>query len=411
VFEQVGVGRLRITQVGLMKEKLLLAQQHIRKQKIDGWLLYDFHGSNEHARRFLEIPPDAMATRRFFYWIPAKGNPVKIVHAIESHLLEEWPGEKKIYFSWPLLTEHLHSVLKGVKRAAMEYSPDNAIPYVSRVDGGTIDMVRKAGVEVVSSGSFLPYFTAILDERQRKSHFAAAKALDQIAGDVWKWIGDCLKKRKRISEYEIQQKILEGIERKGCIAEGAPIVALNAHSADPHHSPSKKRPAFVKMGDFILLDLWCKKKAPGSIYGDITRVGIAAKQPKKEHEAIFQIVKKAQKAATELICKRFREGKEILGFEADDAARQVIQKAGYGEYFTHRTGHSIELSLHGSGAHLDNLEMHDERPLLPKTCFSVEPGIYLPGKFGVRLEYDLYVHADGRVEITGGDPAGIACLF
>lgn len=382
--------------------KIKEAQAHLNKAGIDGWLLYDFHRNNPLAHRFLEIPPLQMVSRRFFYWIPAQGEPVKIVHAIESHTLDAWPGEKKVFFSWKSLHQHLQAALKGKIKVAMEYSPENAIPYVSKVDGGTIDLIRSFGVEVVSSADFLLYFTSILDKSQAKTHLFAAQALDRIVGDVWSWIAGRLQKQEPITEFAVQQKIEEEFKQAGLVSESPPIVAVNAASADPHYVPTRERSNLIRRGDFILIDLWAKQKGERSVYGDITRVAIAAPKPSEKQNAIFHLVRNSQKAAVSLIQDRFAKQKKIEGWEVDDAARQPIIKAGYGSNFIHRTGHSIEVELHGSGTHMDNLEMHDTRPLLPGTCFSIEPGIYLPGEFGVRLEHDVYIDNQGHVHVTGG---------
>ncbi|MES2273129.1 MAG: M24 family metallopeptidase [Chlamydiota bacterium] len=395
-----------------MKEaKIKEAQGYLKEIGADGWLLYDFHRNNELAHLFLDIPKGQITSRRFFYWIPAVGAPVQIVHAIESHVLSGWPGIKKIFLSWQSLEEALRSTLKGVKKVAMEYSPKNENPYVSRVDGGTIGLISSMGIEVISSGGFLPHFTAVLSQKQADSHYRAAAALDRIVGDAWEWIGRHLKNGETLSEYDVQQKIWEDFQKAKLIADDLPIVAVNAHSADPHYEPKAKGSSPIVKGDFILIDLSAKESQEGAIFGDITRVGVAAERPTSAQVEIFEIVRNAQRAAAELVKTRFAKKAKIEGWEVDDAARKIIQKAGFGEFFIHRTGHSIEVSLHGSGAHMDNLEMHDTRGILPGTCFSIEPGIYLPGQFGVRLEYDIYVHPDGIVEITGGEQDEIVCLL
>jgi Xaa-Pro aminopeptidase len=393
------------------QEKIAEAQKYIQEIGADGWLLYDFHKNNELAHQFLEIPRGQMTTRRFFYWIPAKGQPIKIVHAIESSVLDKWPGDKRIFLSWQSLEREVGEVLKGARLIAMEYSPKNAIPYISRVDGGTIDLVRSLGVEVVSSGGFLPHFTAVLTEKQAESHRRAGRALDQIVNGAWDWIAAHLREGKEITEYSVQQKIVSDFARVGLMSDSPPIVAVNAHSADPHYEPREKGSSPIRKGDFILIDLWGKELQEGAVFGDITRVGIAASHPSPKQEEVFRIVRRAQRGATELVRARFAAKERIEGWEVDDAARKVIEQAGYGAYFIHRTGHSIEVNLHGSGAHMDNLEMHDERPILRGTCFSIEPGIYLPGEFGVRLEYDLHVDRGGNVEIVGGEQDAIATLF
>jgi len=392
-------------------KKIQEAQKYIKEMHLDGWLLYDFHGNNELTRHFLEIPSSKMTTRRLFYWIPAKGEPVKIVHAIEAEVLDHFPGEKRTFLSWQSLEAEVGKVLKGAKRVAMEYSPRNAIPYISRVDAGTVDLIRSFGVEVVSSGDFLAHFTAVLSREQGESQIRAGKACDEVVNDAWKWIAEHIRQGKGISEYDVQQKILADFKKRDLITDHAPIVGVNAHSADPHYEPLKDRSSPIRKGDFILIDLWAKEKREGAIFGDITRVGVAADRATEKQEEVFGVVRKAQRAAVALIKSRFAHKQRIEGWEVDDAARHVIRDSGYGEFFIHRTGHSIEISLHGSGAHMDNLEMHDVRPILPGTCFSIEPGIYLPGEFGVRLEHDVYIHGDGSVEVTGGEQEEIVCLI
>lgn len=391
--------------------KIKEAQEYLKERRIDGWLLYDFHGSNHLARYFLGMPASMMTTRRFFYWIPAVGEPVKVVHAIEDNALSSVPGEKKIYSSWQSLEKVVAGVLKGAKKVAMEYSPRNAIPYASLVDGGTIDLVRSFGVEVVTSADFLPNFTAVLTDEQVESHLRAAKALDRIVNGAWEWIHDQLTAGKRITEYDVQQKLVADFKMKDLITDHDPIVGVNAHSADPHYAPKEGESSPIERGDFILIDLWAKEMDEKSVFGDITRVAVAADKPTPMQQEIFDIVRSAQKAGIDLVKSRFAEEKRVEGWEVDEAVRTVIREAGYGTNFIHRTGHNIEIALHGSGADMDNLEMHDVRPILPGTAFSIEPGIYLPGEFGVRLELDLLVRKDGRVEVTTGEQDSIVCLF
>ncbi len=394
-----------------MEKKLKEAQKHLIQLKIDGWLLYDFHGSNDLALHFLEISQKSLLTRRFFYWIPSIGKPIKIVHAIEAHVLDHWPGDKRIYHSWQTFELELKKTLKKVRTAAMEYSPNNAIPYVSRVDAGTVEFIRSCGVSVVTSAHFLPYFTAVLSKTKIQTHFEAAKVVDWSVKSAWKWIQDSLLKNKKITEFDVTEKILECFEKKKCTSPSRPICAVNEHSADPHYEPIQGKSTHIQKGDFILIDLWCKQMKNHSVFADITRVAIAASKPTAFQKKIFSIVKKAQEAAIDLIQKRFKAKKAVHGFEVDDATRKVIEKAGYGKYFLHRTGHSISEDLHGSGAHMDNLEMHDERHILSASCFSIEPGIYLPSKFGVRLEFDILVDQNSSLYITGGKQENIHCLL
>jgi Xaa-Pro aminopeptidase len=264
---------------------------------------------------------------------------------------------------------------------------------------------------VVSSADFLPHFTAVLTEEQAKTHLRAALALDQIVDEAWGWIGQHLKEGRALTEYDVQQHIVQAFKKNELITDHPPIVGVNAHSADPHFEPLKGNSSPIRKGDFILIDLWAKEKGEGAVFGDITRVAVAAAKPTDRQQEIFRLVRQAQKKAVALIRERFKQKKRIEGWEVDEAARRVIREGGYGDFFIHRTGHSIEIELHGSGAHMDNLEMHDVRPLLPATCFSIEPGIYLPKEFGVRLEHDIYIHPDGTVEVTGGEEEELRCLF
>ena len=395
----------------MKEQKVCEAQKFLKEIGADGWLLYDFHKTNYLAHLFLEIPEKAMVTRRFFYWIPAIGEPIRIVHAIEPHVLDAWPGKKKTFLSWQSLRKEVGEAVKGSKRVAMEYSPMNGNPYVSQVDAGTVELVRSFGPEVVSSGAFLANFTAVIDAKQGESHIRAGAALDRIVKETWKWIGEHLTAGKPIDEYQIQQRIVQEFDRIQLIADSPPIVGINAHSADPHFETQPVGSSPLKKGDFLLIDLWGKEKHEGAIFGDITRVAVAAKHPTERQAQVFHVVRAAQKAGIDLVKKRFAEKKKVCGFEIDDAVRNVVRSAGFGDYFIHKTGHSIEVHLHGSGTHIDNLEMHDDRPILLGTCFSVEPGIYLPGEFGVRLESDVYVHKNGRVEVTGGEQDEIHFLL
>lgn len=390
--------------------KIFQAQKYLSEMGADGWLLYDFARCNNLLYLFLELPHDITYRRRFFYWIPSQGEPVKIVHSIEAHVLDAWPGKKKLYSSWQTLHHELGLLLRGKRRVAMEYSPMNEIPYVSKVDGGTVDLVRSFGVDVVSSASFLPYFTAVLDDDQAQSQLRAGNMLDLLVNEAWDWIAERLKWGKAITEFDVQQKIMADFAKHKLITDTPPNVSVNANSANPHYFLTALNSQPIVKGDFILIDMWCKEDDPRAVFGDITRVGVASPRPTAKQQEIFQIVRKAQKAATDFVKQRFQEGKTVAGFEIDDVARKIIVDSGYGPQFIHRTGHNIGVELHGSGAHIDNLEMHDVRPILPGTCFSIEPGIYLEGEFGIRLEYDLYVDKQGHVTVSGGEQNEIRSL-
>lgn len=395
----------------MMMLKINQIQKQLTEQKLDGWLLFDHHGSNKFVRELLNIGPETLLTRRFFYWIPKSGEPLKILHRIEGDSLEFLPGKKELYLSWNDLEQVLGRLLKENKRIAMEYSPRGANPYVSVVDAGIVELVRELGAVVVSSAELLQRFTSVLDEKQIESHLTAADVLIKTADRAWEFIASHLKQGKTITEYDVQQFICREFQAANCVTEGLPICAVRENTALPHYQPFKNQCKTIEKGDFILLDLWCKKSTPHAVFADITRVGVAASEPTLKQKEVFEIVQKAQTKATDFVFESFQKKKAIQGAVVDDVSRKVIVEAGYGKYFTHRTGHSIDTSVHGGGAHLDNFETQDTRQLLPGTCFSVEPGIYIPNEFGVRLEYDILIKHDFSVHITGGKQAKIHCLL
>ncbi len=393
-----------------ISEKINDIQTYLIEQQLCGWVIYDFRRSNPLAVTVLGISEQTHLTRRTFYWIPQTGKPIKVVHRIENHVFDHLPGETIKYSTWKELDHAIREVLHDAKIVAMEYSPNNAIPYISVVDGGVIDLVRHCGVDVVSSADLLQAYTATLDAEQIDSHLQAASVLERAVAGAWKLIEEHLQADKVIKEYDVQQFLLKYFEKEGCVTCDAPICAVNEHAADPHYAPSATTSSQIKKGDFILIDLWCKQDKPRAVYGDITRVGVAADEPTDRQKKIFEIVKAARDCATELVKQRFSEDKRIEGWEVDKAARDVIESKGYGQYFIHRTGHNIGQETHGVGANMDNYETYDSRQIIPNTCFSIEPGIYLPGEFGVRLEYDVLVDAQGTVRVTGGEQQAIECL-
>ncbi len=293
----------------------------------------------------------------------------------------------------------------------MEYSPRNNNPYVSVVDAGTIELVRGLGIDVVTSGDLLQSFTSVLDEEQTVLHKHAALVVKETVQNAWDLIADRLRKGRSVTEYDVQQFILSEFLARNCITEEGPICAVNEHTALPHYVPLKHSAKKIERGDFILIDLWCKENHPRGIYADITRVAVAAPTPTPRQQEIFEIVHKSLMAGIDLIEKRMGAGESLKGAEIDDMCRKVISDAGYGKNFTHRTGHNIGIAVHGAGAHLDNLETVEDRKILPGTCFSMEPGIYLPNEFGVRLEYNIFIHPDRKVEITGGKEESLLCLL
>jgi Xaa-Pro aminopeptidase len=384
------------------REKLADVQEKLKKEKIDGWLLYDFRHNNPLAYSFLEIKPVKMLSRRFFYWIPQKGETIKIVPQIEPHTLDHLPGIKWIYKTWQELENFLFSLHLDNCRIAMEYSPFNTLPIISKVDAGTIDLLRQYGAEIVSSANFIQHYTSVWSTQQLQDHLYAAEVLDKIVTQTWTFIEKKLVGHNYIDEYQVQQFMLQLMHDYGCITADPPTCAVNANSADPHYTPKKEASQSIRLGDFILLDLWCKKNCQRAVYADITRVGVASNKPSDKQQAIFQIVKKARDQATEFVRECYEKNKPLQGWEVDQICRDVIHECGYEAYFIHRTGHNIGEEVHGPGANLDNFETHDFRELIAGTCFSVEPGIYLPHEFGVRLEYDIYLSMDGQVQITGG---------
>lgn len=392
------------------KQKLEEVQKQLMNQKIDGWLLYDFRGNNPLAYQFLEIPKGKGLTRRFFYWIPRHGDPIKIVPLIEPHTLDHLPGIKKNYRSWQELEKVLFPITIENRRIAMEYSPYGALPIISKIDGGTIDLIRCNGAEVISSANLIQRYTSVWSEEQVKGHFQAAHVLDEVADLTWAFIEQSLGMNRLINEYDVQQFMLAEIEKRGCTALDAPTCAVNEHSADPHYFPQAATASPISKGDFILIDLWCKVKQAKAVYADITRVAVAAAQPSSRQQQIFDLVKQAQQETTEFIRHHYEKNLPLEGWQVDQFCRDIITKAGYSEFFIHRTGHNIGEDVHGPGANLDNFETHDVRLLLPGTCFSVEPGIYLPNEFGVRLEYDVYLDHKGFLKITGGIQNQLVCL-
>jgi Xaa-Pro aminopeptidase len=375
-------------------------QAAIREAGFDGWLFYDHHHRDPIAARILGLDAQAHVTRRWYYFVPAEGEPRKLVHRIEQGRLDALPGSKALYSSWQELARGLELMLAGTRRLAMQYSPNNAIMLVSMVDAGTVEFLRGLGKEIVSSADLVSVFEAVLTEEQVASHGVAQRAIDAILAEGWLEIGRRLRSGAgAYSEFDHVQWLSEAMRREGLVWDDGPNVSVNAHCSDSHYEPTAERSAPIREGDFLLIDIWAKSTQPGSIYYDITWTGVVGREPTATELHVFETVVKARDVAIHAVESAFAEGRAIRGFEADDAARGVIEAAGFAEFFTHRTGHNIATEIHGSGANLDNLETHDERRLLPNTCFSVEPGIYLP-EFGVRSEIDMLT-APGRAWVTG----------
>ncbi len=375
-----------------MDERIARIQAALREAGVEGWLFYDFRRSDPLAYRILQLDESRLGTRRWFYFIPAEGEPVKIVHAIEPDQLEPLPGMKLTYLPWSQLHEHLRRTLQGHRRIAMQYSPDNEIPYVSRVDAGTIELVRRFGVEVVSSADLVQQFEAVWSEDQLQTHLRAEPKMRRIVDETFAEIARCVISGRPTDEYRIQQFILECFEREGLWADHPPIVAADAHSANPHYTPAPESAWPIREGTFVLIDLWAKlRDVPHAVYVDITWTGFVGESVPERYARVFRIVREARDRALAFVREAVRARRPIRGWEVDEVARDVIRRAGLGDFFIHRTGHSIGEDVHGAGANMDNLETRDERRILPRTCFSIEPGVYFEGEFGVRSEVDVYV--------------------
>ena len=381
---------------------LAKVQSALQQFGLDGWLIYDFRGSNLLARRILDFRDDEVRSRRWYYFVPATGEPQKLVHRIETGALDHLPGAKSIYLKWQELEAGVGRLVQNAKRIAMEYSPRNANPYVSRVDAGTVELVRSFGIDVVSSGDLVQQFEATWDDEQIAMHLEAAKYTDSAYGKAWRFIAERTRSGGGMRETEVQSLIMEHFRSNGLTTYSPPIVAANAHSGDPHFDTSPEADVEIRTGDFVLIDLWAKLDKPRSVYSDLTRVGFVGDRVPDKYEQVFQIVAAARDAAIQTVKAAFAASRPLLGWQVDQAARRVIEKAGFGPQFIHRTGHNIGQEVHGNGANMDGLETREDRLVLPRTCFSIEPGIYLD-EFGVRSEVNVLIGPGGEVHVTGGE--------
>ena len=379
---------------------LVAVQEAISRADLDGWLFYDFRGSDPIARNILRLDPSRTTTRRWYYWVPAQGRPRKLVHAIETKALEGLPGAETVYLTWQSLEKSLAELVEGSRRIAMQYSPRNEVPYISRVDAGTVEFIRGVGVEVVTSADIVQLFDAVLSDEQLASHKRSAKVLRGLVDEAFGLVGETLRAGKVISERDVQKFVIDRFAEEGLEFDHAPIVGVNEHAADPHFEVPEKDSSFIRRGDLLLLDIWAKEQKPRAVFADITWCAMVGAEPPEEIDKVFKIVRDARDAAIARADEAFSKGEDLRGFELDRVCRKVIVDAGYGDFFIHRTGHSMHESNHGNGANLDDLETHDTRRLLPRTLFSVEPGIYLEGKFGIRSEVDVY-HTGSGAEVTG----------
>lgn len=388
-------------------------QTALRDANVDGWLFYDFRRSNAIAHRVLGLPPHAFFTRRWLYYVPTQGEPVAIVSAVESHALASLPGAQRVYRTWREYRSLLGEALAGARRVAMEYVPENANPYCSLVDAGTVELVRAIGPEVVSSADFAQRFEAVLSDAQIASHRRAGLALQRAGDRIFGWIRERLLADDALTEYGIQQELSAYMRAEGLeVAEDEPpLVAVNGNAANPHYSPTAERHAPARPGDVLLIDFSAPLAEPGAIFADYTWMAYLGERTPQRVDDLFSVIRQARDTGVAMLRDAFRNGQHIEGWIVDDAVREVVAQAGYGDAFVHRTGHNIGERVHGNGAHLDNLETHDTRPLLPNTCVSMEPGIYLPAEgIGLRTEVDVLL-LPGDIEVTGWEQQAVKPLL
>ena len=374
-------------------------QREIRNQKLDGWLFFDHHLRDPLAYRVLGFTPRAAPTRRWYYLIPDQGEPVGLAHRVEPGMIAALPGRTILYSSWTEQVAGLCTLLAGRRRVAMQYSPQCAIPYVSMVDGGTIDLIRSLGMEVVSSAELIQTFEARWTPEARDMHFEAGRRVDRVRNEAFDMIRERLSNGLFLTEFEVKTFFRERFAAEGLVTDHGPIVGVNANASNPHYEPMEDTSSTIQRGDWLLIDHWAKLDQPGAVYYDVTWTAFCGDNPSDRQRTVFETVRDARDAGIQRVQSAIAAGQPLCGYEVDDATRGVIQKAGFGEYFTHRTGHSIGVEVHGNGANMDNFENHDVRRVSPFTCFSIEPGIYLPD-FGVRNEINMYV-GEGEAVVTG----------
>lgn len=384
-------------------------QAELRASGLDGWLFYDHHHRDPIAARVLGLEEGAMATRRWFYFIPARGTPRKLAHRIEAGALASLAGRQQLYAGWEEMRRGLARLLAGSRTIAMQYSPDNDIPYIGLVDAGTVEWVRKLKKRVVSSADLVQKFEAAWTPAQWESHLEAGRAVDRIVRAAFDRAAAGVRQGQPQTEYELRQWILRQFQESGLVTAEPPIAAIQPNNGNPHYEPSAGNSRRICAGDLLLLDVWAKCARPGSVYYDVTWTGYLGARVPDAYARIFAIVREARDRAIEFVRDAVSRGRAIHGWEVDRAARETIRKAGYGKYFVHRTGHSIGQDVHGNGANMDGLETRDNRRIIPRTCFSIEPGIYLP-EFGIRSEVNVYV-GEGEARVTGAIQNEILALL
>ena len=386
----------------MLESRIGEIQSALADAELDGWFFAVFQGNDPISLDLLDLSGRALVTRRCYYLIPRQGEPRRLVHDLEPAMLDHLPGSRDRYRTWQEHREAIDRLVRDCRRLAAQYSPKNELPSVSRLDAGTAELLGASGVELVSSAELVQRFAAVWTPGQLAGHRRANEHLHRIVREAFDLVSARLRGSEAIDEHAVQRFILESFERSGLHTEAPPIVGVNAHAADPHYEPTAESTTPIRAGDFLLVDLWAKERSTGSVYADITWCGVCAAAPSGRQEEIWRLARDARDAGIALVRERW-PSTPIRGFEVDDAVREVIREAGYGEYFIHRTGHSIGIQDHGQGANMDNLETHDTRRLIAMTGFSIEPGIYLPGEFGVRTEVNV-VLTETAAEITGGEP-------
>ncbi len=386
----------------MLAARIPAIQEALAELELDGWLLFVYQGNDPISLDFLGLTGRGLVTRRAYYLVPRQGAPRQLCSTLESGMLAHLPGDRQLYTTWQEHRTRLAELVRDCRRLAAQYSPKAELPSCSRLDAGTAELLRSFGVELHSSAELIARFAAVWTPQQLAGHRRAARALTEIVHAAFDYARNSLRSGHALSEYQLQQWILQAIERADLQTEASPIVAIDGHAADPHFEPNPDSALALAPGQWLLVDLWARERQPESVYADITWCAVVAPAPTERQQELWKLVTQARDRGIEFVRSRYPHT-SIRGFEVDDAVRSVIQDAGYGAHFFHRTGHSIGIQDHGPGANLDNLETHDTRRLLPMTGFSIEPGIYLPGEIGLRSEVNM-VLTESEAEVTTGPP-------